>query len=288
LKAREGGAPYLAGVNPYTAEIVHHGGLASWPTENLFHLHEELWSGDVGHQVVGLIGLSLLFMVVTGPIVWWPGRKRLRKGLTVTFERGANRGWRELHRSAGAIAAAILLVSATTGTLMIWKEQLRGLIGIVDTVIKKPAPKVSERPGQALLPVDRLIETAQAGYGPSRLQQLRFPGKGGRVVAVYLDAEGHPRPEASKQIWFNRYTGEDLGQYVAGAVPAGNEFIDWLFPIHTGRFLGWPGRVLMLLGGLILIGLTLTGGWMWYSLRADKARRRSARRVLAAAPPPAE
>ncbi len=287
LKAKEGGAPYLAGVDPYTAGIVRHGGLSSWPTENLFHLHNELWSGDIGHQVVGVIGLSLLFLVVTGPIVWWPGRKRLRKGLSVTFEHGANRGWRELHRSVGAIAAAILLVTATTGSLMIWKEQVRGLIGTVGLVVKKPAPKVPEIEGQALLPVDRLIEKAQAGYGSSRLQQLRFPGKGGRVVAVYLDADGHPRPEASKQIWFNRYTGEDLGNYVAGKVPAGNEFVDWLFPVHTGRFLDLPGRILMFLAGLALIGLTLTGGWMWFSLRAQKAaRRRRANSVRAAAAAP--
>ena len=285
----EGGASYLAGIDPYTARIVRHGGLASWPTEAVFHLHNELWSGELGHQLIGVFGLGLLFLIVTGPIIWWPGRTRLRKGLSVTFRSGANRGWRELHRSAGAFSAAVLLLSATTGVLMVWKEQVRAVIDSFDSIVQKPSPKVAELPGRPLLPVDLLVAKAQAEYGPTRLQQLRFPGKGGRVVAVYLDSDTYPRPEASKQIWFNRYTGEELGHYVAGAVPGGNEFIDWLFPIHTGRFLGWPGRLLIFFGGLTLIGLTLTGGWMWYSLRAQKAaRRRRASNVLAAAAPPAE
>ena len=281
LKSQDGEA-YLAAIDPYTATIVRHGGLPAWPTEAVFRFHNELWAGEWGHQLVGVLGLGLVFLLITGPIIWWPGRGRLRKGLSVTFRRGVNRGWRELHRSAGTIGAVLLLVSATTGVMMVWKEQLRTAIAALGgEIVEKPAPKVTERPAAALLPVDALIARAQAAYGPTRLQQLRFPGKGGRVVAVYLDSDISSRPEASKQIWFNRYTGEDVGHYVAGAVPAGNEFVDWLFPVHNGHFLPIFGRLLMFAGGVLLTGLALTGAWMWVSLRAGRSVRR--RRVAAAA-----
>ena len=284
----QGGDAYLAAIDPYSARIVRHGGLSAWPTEAVFRFHNEFWAGEWGHQLVGVLGLGLVFLLVTGPIIWWPGRARLRKGLSVTFRRGANRGWRELHRSAGAICAVLLLVSATTGVMMVWKEQLRtAIVALGGSIVEKPAPKVAARAGEALLPVDALIAKAQAGYGATRLQQLRFPGKGGRVVAVYLDSDTSARPEASKQVWFDRYTGEDLGHYVAGALPAGNEFIDWLFPVHTGHALHLFGRLLMFVGGTVLAGLALTGAWMWFSLRAGKSTRRRAAAAAAIVRTPA-
>lgn len=275
LKAKEGGERYLAAVDPYTARVVRHGGVWSWPTEALFLLHNEFLSGKTGHQLVGILGLSLIVLLITGPIIWWPGHKRIRKGLSVTFKNGPNRGFRELHRAAGALSAAILLLSGSTGVLMVWQVQVRQAARSVWPIIEKPAPKVPEATAAPFLPLDRLIRKAQADYGPTRLQQLRFSGKDERIVAVYLAAEMHGRPEASKQVWFDRSTGEDLGHHVAGALPPANEVLDWAFTIHTGKFPMSFGRLVLFPAGVVLIGLTLTGAWMWYGRhRQLKSRRR--------------
>jgi uncharacterized iron-regulated membrane protein len=280
LKSKQG-ETHLAAVDPYDARLVRQGGLSAWPTENLFLLHDELWAGDVGQRFLGFAGTGLVFLLITGPILWWPGRKRVRRALSVTFSQGRDRGWRELHRSAGIFAGVILLVSASTGVMMAWQETMRMAISVFAPMIEKPRPKVDVVLWADFLPMDRLVAKAQADYGPTRLQQLRFPGNGGRVVTVYLDSVDSGRPGASKQIWFNRYTGEDLGHYVPGSLPGGNELVDWLFPVHTGQFLGLAGRLLILIGGCSLIGLALTGGWMWYS---RKYRRRSRARRPAAQP----
>lgn len=266
----------LVAVDPYANRIVRDGTVGDWPTEWLFHLHEELLAGETGHTIVGIEGLALLFLAITGPIVWWPGIARLRKSLRVVVGRGADPLWRTLHRTGGAIAAAFLLISATTGALMVWKVPLRDALAPYGT-IKKPAPKVAEQPGRAMLAADRLIARARADHGDTPLQQLRFPGGHGRVVTVYLDSDPGTRPGGSKQIWYDAYSGDELGRYVTGSIPAGNAFIDWLYTIHTGAVAGTPGRLLVLLAGLSLAALSGSGVWLWWSRTARLRARRGSR-----------
>ena len=280
LTARDD-ARWLTAVDPYRNIIVRDGPQSAWPGEWIFYIHYGLLAGPTGHIVIGIEGLALLFLVVTGPIVWWPGRRRIRQGLRVVTDRGADLKWRTLHRSAGAIAAVALGVVALTGSLMVWKDPFRGALELVTPAPGKPKPKVEERPGAAMVPLDRLVARAQADYGATPLRQIRF-FDGGRVVSVCLDSDISIRADGMKQIYYNRYDGSDVGHYVAGALPVGTEIVDWLFTVHTGLFGGLATRLLAVVLGLSLVGFSVTGVWLWYS-RTVRRRRPRPRAAPAAA-----
>jgi uncharacterized iron-regulated membrane protein len=274
----------LMSIDPFRGTILRDGGLLTWPMELIFQIHYTLLAGDIGETIVGIEGLALLFMAITGPIVWWPGLKRFSNGFRVMWKGNVDRRWRTIHRAGGAAAALLLIVSATTGVLMVWKEEARVALRSLGPITDKPAPKVAKIPGQAMLPVDRLVARAKAEYGDTPLRQVRF-SNGGRVVAVFLDSDLTLRADGSKQIYYNGYTGDDLGHYVAGALPAGSEFIDWLYTVHTGMFGGTLTQLLFLLSGMSLTTLSATGLWLWYSRTRQRNRNRAAR---AAAMPLAE
>jgi uncharacterized iron-regulated membrane protein len=263
---------WVSAVDPFTGAIVADGPALSWPMEWIFNLHEQLLAGPVGETLIGIEGLALLFMALTGLFYWWPGAGRLRQGFRVRVRGSADLRWRTLHREVGAGVALILLMSATTGVLMVWKEPLRDALKAVATVQKRPAPKVGKQAG-AMVPVDALIAKAQARYGASRLRQLRF-SSGGRVVAVYLDGTKTIRADGTTQAYYNRYDGTELGQYVAGTLPAASEFIDWLYTLHTGLWGGTITQALMVLVGLTLAGMAASGLWLWYS-RTSRRRAKS-------------
>jgi uncharacterized iron-regulated membrane protein len=273
FKLKDKKAQRLAAIDPYTGRIVRAGGLTTWPFELLFNVHEQLLAGPVGESLIGLEGLGLLFILVTGPIVWWPGRGRIRQGLRMRWKVKADARWRSIHRAGGAIAAFVLLISATTGPLMVWKDGLRGLIQPVAKVVRKPTPTVKEEPGRTRVPLDSLVASAQRAY-PTALRQLRF-SSGGRVVAVFLDGDRSLRADGTNQVYYNVYDGAELGRYVAGELPAASEFIDWLFTVHTGLWGGIVTRLLMLAAGLALAGLAITGPWLWWS-RTQRRRRAAA------------
>lgn len=273
-----GDEPLIIAVDPYTGAVVRDGGLASWPVEWLFALHEHLHAGAIGDMVVGVEGLALLFLALSGPVVWWPGRKRLRQGLRVKLDGSADIRWRTLHRSIGALIAAVLLVMAVTGAAMVWKGPLRTALAHVTPVPGKPAPKVPEQPELHRKTLDDLVARAHA-VDPSALRQLRF-ARDGRVVAVFLDARSGWRADGTSQYYFDARDGREVGRYIAGQVPWASEMIDAFYTVHTGIWGGFPTMMLTFAGGIALAGLSLTGPWLWWS-RSRRRRQGASRRQAA-------
>lgn len=271
LELGDGSHRRMVAVDPYRGVVTRDGELGDWPIEWLFELHHELLAGDTGAMLVGIGGIALLFLALTGPFLWWPGRGGMKRGFSVTFQGGGYRGARDLHRVGGVVFALLLAVSAFTGIVMVWKAPLQPVINLVVPTVAKPSVKVKERGDAALLPLDRVVAAAVDRYGGARVRNVRFPGGTGRVVTVFLEADDHPRPRASNQIWLDGYTARPLGTYEAAANPPGNGFIDWMLPIHSGEFLGTPGRWLFLFEALALAGFGLTGFWMWIARRRLRA-----------------
>ena len=265
------GARGVTAIDPYDAHVVGDGPANSWPMEWIFNVHENLHSGPVGQTLIGVEGFALLFMALTGLFYWWPGARRFRQGFRVKLDGSADLRWRTLHRAVGAGVALLLIVSATTGVMMVWKDSLRNTLAMVTKTEPRPAPKVAKRAGVPLLPVDRLVAQARASYGDTPLRQLRF-SSGGRVVAVYLTGARTIRPDGTSQAFYNVYDGSELAHYVAGTLPASNEFIDWIYTVHTGLWLGLVTRLILVLTGLVLAGMAASGLWLWY---ARTARRRA-------------
>lgn len=280
--AAKDGTRWLTAVDPYRGVIVRDGSLAAWPGEWMFLIHDSLLAGPVGETIVGIEGFGLLFLALTGPIVWWPGRKRLKQGFKLITDRGADLKWRTLHRAVGASIAVVLVMSATTGVLMVWKPEFRDVLRTVTPVTDKPAPKVAEQPGATMVPLDRLVAKARAEYGATPLRQIRFSNEG-RVAAIFLESDLTIRAEGAKQIYYNRYDGSDVGHYVSGALPVGTEIVDWLITLHSGMFGGTATRLLMVVAGLGLAGLSASGLWLWYSRTSLRRKRAPATRAPAMA-----
>jgi uncharacterized iron-regulated membrane protein len=68
------------------------------------------WAG----LIIGLLGLLLLFLAVSGIWLWWPGIKRWFVGVRVRLHRGRYARDYDLHQVAGMIAIALLLLWAVT------------------------------------------------------------------------------------------------------------------------------------------------------------------------------
>jgi uncharacterized iron-regulated membrane protein len=85
----------------------------------IFDLHHHLFSGDVGETIIGVAGLAAILFVVTGAILWWRTRR------TFKFRLWPKRLSRPAivmqHRDLGIVVAPLLLLSAVTGTMMIFK-----------------------------------------------------------------------------------------------------------------------------------------------------------------------
>ncbi|MDQ3144346.1 MAG: PepSY domain-containing protein, partial [Pseudomonadota bacterium] len=70
-------------------------------------------------------------------------------------------------------------------------------------------------------------------------------------------------------------TGRALHVYDAASAPLSNRLADAAFSVHSAEIAGLFGRLLLMLAGLSLPALYVTGLWAWWR------RRRPRRRVVA-------
>ena len=82
--------------------IVYRNELYGWPfIQSLVKLHTTLLAGATGRLVNGVGAASLTLLCLTGAIIWWPGRKRWRRSLTVSWGAHFARISWDLHSALG-------------------------------------------------------------------------------------------------------------------------------------------------------------------------------------------
>jgi len=107
LENAERKEPRYVAVDPYRGAITRDAPLAQWPVEWIYRLHQQMLSGERGQIVVGVTGISLILLCLTAPFVWWPGRRQLRRGFTISLKGGTYRALRDLHRVGGVIVVLV-------------------------------------------------------------------------------------------------------------------------------------------------------------------------------------
>jgi uncharacterized iron-regulated membrane protein len=84
----------------------------------LLDLHDDLLGGRTGRKVNGFGALLLVVLSLTGIVVWWPGIKTWRRGLTVR----KNVGWRrftfDLHSMIGFWSLGVIAMFGLSGAYL--------------------------------------------------------------------------------------------------------------------------------------------------------------------------
>ena len=60
---------------------------------------------------------------------------------------------------------------------------------------------------------------------------------------------------------------------------AGETFIDWQWPLHSGKAFGWGGRLVVFVAGLSCPVIYVTGLLMWWRKRRGREQRVGASRL---------
>lgn len=251
------------------------------PMERLLALHRTLLAGEAGRTVVGVASLVLLVILLSGWVIWWPRRVRqlparlaIRRG-QVAFG---------LHGALGVFATVTLVLAVLSGTAFTFKRWSIPLLAAMtgSPVITNSSPVVAEAPGATRLGPERAVAAAQARYPEGRLMALRLPRKPQEAYKVDLRQPGDPHPYGRSLVWVDPYAGTVLRALDPASAPAGwRLYYVFAYPVHTGEWLGLPGRWLMLASGLSPAVLLGTGWWLWRRKRR-RPRREAASRVPAA------
>jgi uncharacterized iron-regulated membrane protein len=256
LANSQGDKRYVS-LDRHSAAVLRSGPIWKFPVIAADQIHYEWLFGIPGTVLVCTVGLLLLLTAAMGLCFWWPRRGRVRKSLQIQWHLAPRAILRQLHRTTGVAASALLAFMAITG-----------LFVAVPIVLDGPAHpwSTSESFAPKIVPA---LALAEAQFPGKAIRDVRMQGPS--RIAVFLHA-----PERNAMA-VHRVVVDSRGPSIVSVRNAFDDDEAWVvaLPLHDGEDFGLAGKIVVTLIGLLLATLASTGPVMWFQAR--RARRRSAR-----------
>jgi len=271
-------------VNPYTAQVL--GTHLIKKAEDIFpsalipfvfRLHFALLGGETGGIIVGIMGVILLFSVFTGLIVWWPLTGRWRRVLSIKRHASVERFNHDLHQTSGFYTFPILFVVLLSGVYMNLPDQFMALVKQLSPGTQGFMDSPHSLPAQDKQPIalTQALSIVQSRYPEGRVDWLSPPADETGVYRISIsDVPKLSRFWSERQVVVDQYQGTILKVQDPGTrATFGQTFVEWQWPLHSGRAFGWTGRILVFLSGLACPILFVTGLIRWLQKRRAKLHR---------------
>lgn len=303
------GKPYQLGFNqvavdPATGLVQgkRQWGEVSLSRENLlpflYKLHYSMhipdgWGVELGIWFMGLIGIVWVVDCFIALWLSFPHWRSWRKSFAFRWAQGGHKLNFDLHRSGGVWVWLLLLALAVTSVSMnLGNQVVRPLLAQVSTlrpdVFVSRTPQPPERPVEATLSRAQVVALARAEAarrGWSEPAGGVFYASAYGVYGVGFFAAGNDHGDGglgNSWLYFDGRDGQLAGDQVPGTGSAGDIFLQAQFPLHSGRIIGLPGRILISLMGVLVAMLSVTGVVIWVKKR--RARMVQKNKARAAAP----
>lgn len=264
--------PIEVSIDPGTSEVTAVRTWGEYPVTWFYHLHLSFLGGVMGEYLVGIMGFCMLFFCISGVIIWWPKMGRWRRAFTIKRDGGAFRFNFDLHKTVGIYFLPLFIMLAFTGIEIVWHEPVEKLVSVFLPVTELPDP-VSRSNTGTRVSADEVAATARSIFPDSAIARIYMPGDTDDPFEVTFRHQEEPWAEYSvSSVHIDQYSGEVLSVWDGRDMPAGNKFLDWLFPLHNGDALGLIGRWLVFVSGLLPAVLFGTGVYMWWRKRKPADR----------------
>ncbi len=246
----------------------------------LYEFHRNVLLGNAGSNVVGIAGILLLTSAVTGFVLAAPRtRNALKRIVWINPRTSATRIAFDVHRSTGIVFAITLLLATLTGATLVYVNYVRDLVSVFSKVA--PFPTIPWEPQDAHEPLqlDRLIANVRARFPEHTLLEIHGSPRQTAGHLYYLKRPGDVHRLGDTLAWINPLSGEIMIERSPRTRTAGEGFMHWLFPLHSGTAFGTVGQVVMSATGAVPLLMVLTGLWVW--LRKRRGERIARERQLA-------
>lgn len=272
-----------------------------------FSLHIPSFFGSErwGIWLLGSIALLWIVDCFTGFVLTLPARRkfpskpgkaagrsfwqRWAPSWKVRWQGGSYKINFDFHRAASLWTWALLFILAFTAfSLNLYREVFFPAMSLVSTVTASPFDvRTATAPDQPITP--------RFGFAEALAVASREAGRRGwpeaagsifydRHFGIYgidffapEDAHG-VAGVGHKRLYVDGLDGRYLGERLPWQGTTADIFVQAQFPLHSGRILGLPGRILISLMGLVVALLSVSGVYIWWRKRRGRwqmANRRS-------------
>ena len=261
-----------------------------------------------GKMIVGVSTLLLVFVLISGIVIWWPRtRKALKNSLKITATKGWRRFWYDLHVAGGMYALIFLLAMALTGLTWSFPWYRTAFYKVFGVEVQQRAAQGHEQKSDA-----QKRDTKLAAHREKKREgnEVRKGERGGlpennhsdmySVTSPFVywqeiyDKLRRQNPEykqisissGTASVSFNRFGNQrasdrysfntDNGEFTETSLyqhqDKSGKIRGWIYSVHVGNWGGMFTRILTFIAALLGAALPLTGYYLWIK-RLIKVRK---------------
>ena len=261
-----------------------------------------------GKMIVGVSTLLLVFVLISGIVIWWPRtRKALKNSLKITATKGWRRFWYDLHVAGGMYALIFLLAMALTGLTWSFPLYRTAFYKVLGVEVEQRAAQGHEQKSDAQKRDTKLAahrEKKREGNEVRKGERSRRPENNHSdmylVTSPFVywqeiyDKLRRQNPEykqisissGTASVSFNRFGNQrasdrysfntDNGEFTETSLyqhqDKSGKIRGWIYSVHVGNWGGMFTRILTFIAALLGAALPLTGYYLWIK-RLIKVRK---------------
>ena len=252
-----------------------------------------------GKMIVGVSTLLLVFVLISGIVIWWPRtRKALKNSLKITATKGWRRFWYDLHVAGGMYALIFLLAMALTGLTWSFPWYRTAFYKVFGVEVQQRAAQGHEQKSDAQKRNTKLAahrEKKREGNEVRKGERSRRPENNHSdmysVTSPFVywqeiyDKLRRQNPEykqisissGTASVSFNRFGNQrasdrysfntDNGEFTETSLyqhqDKSGKIRGWIYSVHVGNWGGMFTRILTFIAALLGSALPLTGYYLW-------------------------
>ena len=276
-----------------------------WLLDSMNPGHEGIFWGKM---IVGVSTLLLVFVLISGIVIWWPRtRKALKNSLKITATKGWRRFWYDLHVAGGMYALIFLLAMALTGLTWSFPWYRTAFYKVFGVEVQQRAAQGHEQKSDAQKRNTKLAahrEKKREGNEVRKGERSRRPENNHSdmysVTSPFVywqeiyDKLRRQNPEykqisissGTASVSFNRFGNQrasdrysfntDNGEFTETSLyqhqDKSGKIRGWIYSVHVGNWGGMFTRILTFIAALLGSALPLTGYYLWIK-RLIKVRK---------------
>ena len=261
-----------------------------------------------GKMIVGVSTLLLVFVLISGIVIWWPRtRKALKNSLKITATKVWRRFWYDLHVAGGMYALIFLLAMALTGLTWSFPWYRTAFYKVFGVEVQQRAAQGHEQKSDAQKRDTKLAahrEKKREGNEVRKGERSRRPENNHSdmysVTSPFVywqeiyDKLRRQNPEykqisissGTASVSFNRFGNQrasdrcsfntDNGEFTETSLyqhqDKSGKIRGWIYSVHVGNWGGMFTRILTFIAALLGAALPLTGYYLWIK-RLIKVRK---------------
>jgi uncharacterized iron-regulated membrane protein len=257
----------------------------------LYKLHYSMHIPDAWGMQTGVLFMGVIAMVWTldsllALYIAFPNRQHWRKSFSFRWRQGSYKRNFDLHRSGGVwIWCMVLMLAITSISMNLGEQVMRPLVAVFSELA--PGPFVTQPVhGQAIEPLLGREQALQIARDKARQKGITQPAGGifyaplqGFYGVGFFSADNDHGDGGLGNPWLyiDAASGELISASIPGTGSLGDLFLQAQFPLHSGRILGMPGRIVMSVTGVLVAMLSATGIVIWWRKRRSVLLSRTRR-----------